>query len=93
MTINAPTEVVPFGPAPDPNEVAEAGFTELAPAPGRPVTDAVKRLMDIVGAGAALVLFSPVLIVAAALVRLTSKGPALFWQERYGKDESIFRVV
>jgi lipopolysaccharide/colanic/teichoic acid biosynthesis glycosyltransferase len=72
---------------------AAAGFRDIAPAPRRPVTDALRRLVDIVGAGAALVVLSPILLVAAALVRLTSKGPALFWQERYGKDETTFQVV
>jgi Sugar transferases involved in lipopolysaccharide synthesis len=65
-------------------------FDDVAP---RPVTDAVKRVTDVVGAGLALVLFSPVLAIAALFVRLTSRGPALFWQERIGKDETIFRVV
>lgn len=62
-------------------------------APKRPVTDAVRRTLDIIGASVALVVLSPVLAVSALLVRLTSKGPALFWQERIGKDEKIFRVV
>lgn len=65
-------------------------FDTVAP---RPVTDACKRVIDVVGAGLALVLLSPVLAVAALLVRLTSRGPVLFWQERIGKDETIFRVV
>ena len=55
--------------------------------------DGVKRAMDIVGASAALIVLSPVLAGAAVLVRLTSKGPALFWQNRYGRDEKRFRVV
>lgn len=61
--------------------------------PPRPVTDAVKRVIDVVGAGLAVVLLSPVLAVAVLFVRLTSRGPVLFWQERIGKDETIFRVV
>lgn len=61
--------------------------------PRRPFTDTVRRALDIVGASVALVVLSPVLAVSALLVRLTSKGPALFWQERIGKDETIFRVV
>ncbi len=55
--------------------------------------DGAKRVMDIVGAGTALILLSPVLAGAAVLVRLTSRGPALFWQERYGRGEKRFRVV
>ena len=55
--------------------------------------DGVKRAIDIVGSGVALIVLSPVLAGAALLVRLTSKGPALFWQDRYGRDEQRFRVV
>jgi lipopolysaccharide/colanic/teichoic acid biosynthesis glycosyltransferase len=40
--------------------------------------------MDIVGAAVGLVLTAPLLLVIAAAVRLTSKGPALFKQERIG---------
>jgi len=43
-----------------------------------------KRAMDIVGAAVGLVLTAPLLLVIAAAVRLTSKGPALFKQERIG---------
>ena len=55
--------------------------------------DGVKRAVDIVGAGVALIVLSPVLAGAALLVRLTSKGPVLFLQDRYGRDEERFRVV
>ncbi len=40
-----------------------------------------------------LVLTAPVVVIAALAVRLTSPGPAFFWQERYGRDQSIFRMV
>jgi putative colanic acid biosynthesis UDP-glucose lipid carrier transferase len=45
-----------------------------------------KRSMDIVLAGLGLVLLSPFLLLIAAAVRLTSRGPALFRQRRYGLD-------
>jgi lipopolysaccharide/colanic/teichoic acid biosynthesis glycosyltransferase len=41
-----------------------------------------KRCIDIVGASLGLVLFSPVMLVAALAIRLTSPGPAIFKQER-----------
>jgi lipopolysaccharide/colanic/teichoic acid biosynthesis glycosyltransferase len=44
-----------------------------------------KRLIDIVGSAVALVLLSPVFLVVAALVRLSSKGPIFFQQERLGQ--------
>lgn len=44
----------------------------------------VKRGLDILVSGAALLLLAPLLLVLCLLVRLTSKGPALFWSERTG---------
>ena len=61
------------------------GFSSDVP-PRRARADRVKRAIDLVGAGAALIMLSPILAGAAVLVRLTSKGPALFWQDRYGRN-------
>ncbi len=55
--------------------------------------DRAKRAIDLIGASAILLLVSPILLVAAIAVRLTSKGPVLFRQERVGRDESIFMMV
>ena len=46
---------------------------------------AIKRLMDIVGSLAAIVFLSPLFLVVALLVKLGSKGPALYKQERLGQ--------
>jgi putative colanic acid biosynthesis UDP-glucose lipid carrier transferase len=43
-----------------------------------------KRIMDVVLAGAGVVVLSPLLLAVAFGVRLTSPGPALFRQRRYG---------
>ena len=52
----------------------------------------MKRLFDIfLGCLAALILFVPVLLVAMA-VRLTSKGPALYWSDRVGRNNVIFKM-
>lgn len=52
----------------------------------------MKRLFDLVVAvPAALVLLLPVLLVAL-LVRLTSAGPALYWSDRVGRDNRIFKM-
>ncbi|MCB0717703.1 MAG: sugar transferase [Bacteroidetes bacterium] len=45
---------------------------------------AVKRAMDIVGSFFGLLVLSPVLLVIALLVRLTSRGPVFFIQDRVG---------
>ena len=52
----------------------------------------MKRLFDLcLGLSAAVVLLLPVSVVALA-VRLTSKGPALYWSDRVGRDNEIFRM-
>jgi len=48
----------------------------------------IKRAMDIVGSGAALVVCSPIVLALAAIIKLSSKGPVFFRQPRvsqYGK--------
>jgi len=46
---------------------------------------ALKRAMDIVGSIAAMILFAPIFVVVAVAVKVTSKGPVLFRQERIGQ--------
>jgi exopolysaccharide biosynthesis polyprenyl glycosylphosphotransferase len=53
----------------------------------------VKRLMDIVVSLAALVILSPLFLLIAVLIRLDSRGDALFLQERIGKGMKRFRIV
>jgi exopolysaccharide biosynthesis polyprenyl glycosylphosphotransferase len=52
-----------------------------------------KAVLDRVLAAAALVLLAPVLVPVAILVRLDSRGPALFRQVRIGREGREFRVV
>jgi O-antigen biosynthesis protein WbqP len=52
----------------------------------------MKRVFDIfLGCLAVLVLFLPMLLVAIA-VRLTSSGPALYWSDRVGQNNRIFKM-
>lgn len=52
----------------------------------------MKRLFDLtLGLLAAQILVLPILLVAV-LVRLTSSGPALYWSDRVGKGNAIFRM-
>ncbi len=52
----------------------------------------MKRLFDLVlGLMAAAVLLVP-LVVVAVLVRLTSPGPALYWSDRVGRYNKIFKM-
>ena len=50
----------------------------------------VKRVFDIVAAAVALVLLSPLWVVMAVLIKLDSKGPVLYRQERVGMDGRVF---
>jgi lipopolysaccharide/colanic/teichoic acid biosynthesis glycosyltransferase len=51
----------------------------------------VKRMMDITGSLCALAFFSPLLFIIAALIKVTSRGPVLFHQERLGHRGKPFR--
>ena len=52
-----------------------------------------KRVFDILFSAAALILVSPILLVVALLVKLTSKGPVLYKQERMGMDGAVFPIL
>ena len=52
----------------------------------------IKRLLDILLSGCALVVLSPVLLIVAVLVRTKLGSPVIFCQERPGKDEKIFKM-
>jgi lipopolysaccharide/colanic/teichoic acid biosynthesis glycosyltransferase len=51
-----------------------------------------KRGFDLVASGLTLLVAWPLLVVLAVVVRLDSRGPALFRQERVGLDGAIFRI-
>lgn len=50
----------------------------------------VKRLIDIVGSGTILLLSSPFMALIALLIKLDSKGPVFYKQDRCGKDGKHF---
>lgn len=52
----------------------------------------IKRFLDIFVSAVALVVLSPLLLLLALLVRLTSEGPAIFKQKRIGKDGKVFKM-
>lgn len=53
----------------------------------------MKRAVDIAGTSALLLMLSPVLLVIAALVKLTSRGPVLFRQTRIGRSGLPFTFL
>ena len=56
------------------------------------VNAVIKRLCDLIIGGAALVILSPLLIVLAILIKLDSSGPALFCQQRRGRNLEVINV-
>jgi len=53
----------------------------------------IKRAIDIVGSAAALLLFSPLYLLAALAIKLTSQGPVLFRQQRLGQYGKNFTLL
>lgn len=52
-----------------------------------------KRVFDVVVASTALVALAPLLLICAALIKLDSPGPVLFFQRRYGFNRETFRIA
>jgi len=59
----------------------------------RRVSSALKRAIDVCGSLLALILASPIFLLVALAVKLTSKGPVLFKQERIGQCGVPFRIL
>lgn len=52
----------------------------------------IKRILDVLLSGCALIVLSPVLLIVAVLVRIKLGSPVIFCQPRPGKDEKIFKM-
>jgi len=52
----------------------------------------MKRTFDLLTSFLALIIFSPLIILVALLVKLTSKGQALYWSNRIGRCNIIFKM-
>jgi lipopolysaccharide/colanic/teichoic acid biosynthesis glycosyltransferase len=55
--------------------------------------DALRRVLDVVGAGAGLVLAAPLLAAAAIAVKLEDGGPVLYRQQRIGQNGEEFDLL
>lgn len=56
------------------------------------INRAVKRVLDIFGSCFALILFLPIMLITAIIIKLTSPGPILFSQERVGLHNRRFKI-
>jgi len=52
----------------------------------------IKTIIDIIGALCGIILLSPVMLVVAILIKIDSKGPVFFAQQRVGKDGREFMM-
>jgi len=68
-------------------------FTEGFQLPQARVVRQVMRLWDMVLASVVLLLTSPLSLLLAVLIKLESKGPVLYFQERVGWQEKLFDMV
>jgi O-antigen biosynthesis protein WbqP len=59
---------------------------------GTSIGQNMKRLFDLTAALFLFLLFALPLLIAALLVKLTSRGPVLYWSDRVGKGNEIFKM-
>ncbi|GGA20513.1 sugar transferase [Psychrobacillus lasiicapitis] len=52
----------------------------------------IKRIVDFFGSLIGVIIISPILILIAMSIKLTSKGPVFFKQERLGKNGMVFKI-
>ena len=64
----------------------------LVPLSGESIMLGVKRCVDVIGALTLLLILSPLFILLAALIKLSSQGPVFFKQERLGKNRLPFTI-
>ncbi len=53
----------------------------------------LKRIIDFFGSLIGIIIISPVLLITAFLIKVTSEGPVLFKQDRLGKNGKVFKML
>lgn len=53
----------------------------------------IKRILDFILSLIALIILSPVYLIIAIAIKIDSKGPVFFLQERLGKDGKVFKII
>lgn len=75
------------------NAVRQEPLVDVASANISPMTANFKRLTDIVGSLVAMLLLTPVYAAIAMAVKLDSRGPVLYRQERLGRRRKPFKIL
>ena len=78
-------------------EIENIGRTKLINLRATPLdsigNDLLKRFVDIIGSAVIIILLSPLMLITAIGVKLSSPGPVFFRQERVGKDKKNFMML
>lgn len=74
----------------DGDEINGLPLVEVMTSPIHGVNEVMKRLIDVEISFVTLLLLSPLILLIMILIKMESKGPAFFKQERVGKDGKIF---
>jgi exopolysaccharide biosynthesis polyprenyl glycosylphosphotransferase len=83
-----------FGRARPQHEHAVAdGYVHYLSVRSKPVQQAFKRAFDIFASSIALACLSPLLVVVAVLIKMSSRGPVLFKQDRVGLHGRAFHML
>lgn len=72
--------------------MSDIPLVELTKEPVPPWIFSTKRIFDVALAAVVLILTSPILLLAALTIKLTSKGPVIYKQRRVGWHEKIFNI-
>jgi exopolysaccharide biosynthesis polyprenyl glycosylphosphotransferase len=75
------------------NQIYGFPLIEIMPDLMRPWERAVKRGIDICVSSAILVLGLPIWVLVALAIKIESRGPVFYMQERMGKDGKLFRII
>jgi len=87
-----PAQAIELAPNYKVNLLGTVPVLTLWQRPFRDMNQVVKRAEDLVLGSLALILLSPILLISAALVRLSSPGPILFVQPRVGFNNETINV-
>jgi len=87
-----PTHFLHSDPWVDFQDIDGVLLASFSPSARRLAYEWAKRIVDFVGAAALLVIGSPLFLLITLLIKVDSRGPALFRQERVGLNGRLFRM-
>jgi exopolysaccharide biosynthesis polyprenyl glycosylphosphotransferase len=87
-----PTHVLPSDPWVDYQDIDGVLLTSFKSPSRRLGYESLKRLCDVLGSLAILLLGAPVFLLLALIIKMDSRGPILFRQERVGHNRKIFKM-